>query len=144
MAKPSARTCRRATTARYAHGTHTAAGSSSVLAGSYCSRGLIRKLNAKLRALTGRWLPRRVAFALSVAVISVLLYWLVSGVLFGAFVDFSNSVYAGKNATTRPGFRSQQARTVRVVLNRWYLGIRLDTKARHLLHAGQASTACSL
>lgn len=64
---------------------------------------LIRKLNAKLRALTGRWLPRRVAFALSVAVISVLLYWLVSGVLFGAFVDFSNSVYAGKNATTPPG-----------------------------------------
>lgn len=64
---------------------------------------LVRRFNAWLRALTSKWLPRRAAFVLSVAVVGIFLYWLVSGVLFSAFVRVSNNIYAGKNATTPPG-----------------------------------------
>lgn len=63
----------------------------------------IRKLNHFLRKITEKWFPRRAAFGLSVLVVSVLLYWLISGVLLQTFVDVSNSVYANKNNTTPAG-----------------------------------------
>ncbi len=63
----------------------------------------IRKLSKVLRRFSEKWLPRRAAIGLSVVVVTVFLYWLISGVLVGSFVDFSNSFYGKKNNTTPVG-----------------------------------------
>lgn len=63
----------------------------------------IRKFNAFLRKVTEKWLPRRAAIAVSVLVVSLLLYWVVSGILLRTFVDVSNNFYANKNQTTPAG-----------------------------------------
>lgn len=72
----------------------------------------IRKLNVYLKKVISKWLPPRLALAVSLLAVIILLYWLISGVLFGAFVDVSNNIYAKKNATTEPGI-SQPTSTYR-------------------------------
>lgn len=56
-----------------------------------------------LSEFVGRWLPRRVSFAIGTVLIAVLLVWFYNGVLLKTFITVSNNVYRSTNDKTRPG-----------------------------------------
>lgn len=65
-------------------------------------RALLRASRRVARFL-GRWVPRPVASLAGVLVVSALVYWVASDVLFRAVISVSDSVYAGTNAETEDG-----------------------------------------
>lgn len=71
----------------------------------------IRKINAFLRSKTQRWLPPHVGAALSFGIVTLVLYWLASGVLYKTFVDVSNNIYRNQNNQTPAGVTQPQDST---------------------------------
>lgn len=64
---------------------------------------VVRSLSVWLGKLIDKFLPRRLSYALSITVLSVVAYWFVTGVLLQAFVNVSNNIYKQKNTTTLAG-----------------------------------------
>lgn len=63
----------------------------------------VRSLTMWIGKQIDKVLPRRLSYALSILAIFLLGYWLLTGVIFQAFVDISNSIYKQKNTTTQAG-----------------------------------------
>jgi uncharacterized membrane protein len=69
-----------------------------------CSRG-IRRLSRFLNRQIDRVLPRRLAVALGAGFVTLLLFWVVTGVFYDFFVSQANNIYSVKNNQTPEGVK---------------------------------------
>lgn len=56
-----------------------------------------------LSEFVGRWLPRRVSFAIGTVLVAIILVWFYNGVLLKTFITVSNNIYRSSNNQTKPG-----------------------------------------
>ncbi len=63
----------------------------------------IRALYRSIFHFSARFIPRNIGKVIAYAFVGLLFYWLLSGVLFNAFVTVSNNIYRKKDSTTAPG-----------------------------------------